>query len=1843
MSTIDWKTIKPDTVETIRHIPHQYIQALVQLNLWEKFTEAFYDDDLTRLATDALLKPKVRKNLLKDFSEEKIIHFLDTVTPAIRRHLLHILIEQADTVPVSVQVGDNLYKNMDKHLWVYHFSHEVFSLLPIETLRVAFRARIKIGHAKTDVMLFKYAADPSNSYDKKKFDKTNYCFLQAHHFAPQRYLAKRKAFAELIADLLIEGLNGYAKKKRKYIQFVLVPFTQVFFQFHEIWGSNKAIIKRVNEAYMKFPFHLTKKFNFVNLITCNSTYDSYFQFHEIIKYGILSQDDIIMKLIPKVFKFEFELPLEKTRCLKQIISNIIYVANVSTIHFYRSLVTISETQKDHPLAFIWPNLMKLSKEYFTKEFNDGNYHFLNQLARKLTTNSHEEAIQYQSNQFTFTYDFIMNLFNDLIRHTIDNKEAIVKESPEKYTRHMTAIFTALILERRWKDDLNLCFNVMNTPFFYLKPELRDEILTEMMCDPTGKKNLSVELTKEVSTVSLTLSLLFDDLKKLVGAIARNKLNATDDFGFQAAISVNFPPSLTQLSRKVEEYKGRVHIFERFLLPMLRHKNIAIARKAYQLYKTFVNKVLFTAARLNNDSLFEAASQCHYRLCRFLSSKVHANLQSFVIHEFTTTVVTPQSVYAGLKSNKDYATFVFDNLISKFPFTTDYVKVTMLPILHTLLHASYSTAFPGIGEVCGKLTTMVVTRLFNEMPAAFECPSTDSNHPCDSVVQFPPSEVRVNSIKALRNAQGSLLFPEKLVTRILKNYLKDNRKSVDKVSLTVTGLYIDPKLLTPELVKSFRSIEISAGSEPFLAVVNCLKEKIAQYRSEMYKRPTTRLIELLIHKLYHGGGRLFTNLSTFRDLPVVPFDYEQHNTENTYTKNVNRWFKQTFTIKHTTADVVKCFLPEDTFMYRLFSNPNLNFTDVDEVLVYKPLTKEQEEKDKQNPPKKQHVSASVTVSPRPDPSVVLRLRKNDQKQKPKRKPCPKCGHLNPAQDKKPPSKVDHEDWMDVISWQLIKPFLQVDAAKFCEAIKNDGVSLFNFVQMLYFSLKDNHKCEESLNLVSSLLDLCFKDLLIVDPEPTQENPNPKPTPTLFMDNDGTIIGSIPPFVVKEPKQRRGGRKPTVKTSGMQKYMGTKVLIAYLSSIMSLKLSLNHIDTSIFCKSLIEVLSLPPPDIKKRIGDDNYSFYADHLSSGLLRHLNFGKQLKDLKWATSFESQTYECFFRLFSCDAIHHNALEWINQLLLSISNVDERNAIISSFVSALTQNSFNYTLHARTRTVAWCLDTRYVGFPLPNYCIDYLKALAQDTKLHIDVRKTIAAGSVAYFKSRALVGAGTEQFDELFEILKKIYDTSKNNMAPTFCQLVRPKYCENLANESPLYRALMPADSRPESYLTPQNFGRLSMPHTGAWKEPHERFVSSFIGASLLSKDENVLQLAIQVLTKLHIRGGETAHKIAPFITAAFKEFNVLLPSAILINFMFNFCLQAPHTTFEGLIDGFVSIFTKTRTVLDEINNAQMKLFWTFDNNFRQNMYEPINKICGIFIGCLENVIHEKKDKEDFSVICGISKRILAALDGDKPVTAFYDPFDKLRNSFAVAADDDLMAALAGEPGEESLIRLLSFAHHHTLTSCLRIPFPSYAIQCFHKNNTSMTLNVIKTIKDWPLDVAQDTKLNQQLNQLFRHLVNTIGKDNEEFIELLPSLWKFAWFSGGGVYPVPHASMTTGGFAFGATKEAAFLNGGGGRGRGRVLHKAMARVPAPCAPMCAMAARPMEPPSFDHAMMLSNSLCTQSAEPKLFGALGAAKCESIEMECCADECAESAPEEDGAATMDEDEDDAETFGLGFLD
>jgi hypothetical protein len=631
-------------------------------------------------------------------------------------------------------------------------------------------------------------------------------------------------------------------------------------------------------------------------------------------------------------------------------------------------------------------------------------------------------------------------------------------------------------------------------------------------------------------------------------------------------------------------------------------------------------------------------------------------------------------------------------------------------------------------------------------------------------------------------------------------------------------------------------------------------------------------------------------------------------------------------------------------------------------------------------------------------------------------------------------------------------------------------------------------------------MIINDLLIQDPSPSKANPNPIPPQTLFRNELGQIIS--PKF---EPISRSKHVSNQICNSGLPQYEGTKCLLAYISYIMSLPNISPFLNCSIFSEQLIKFFKHPLSDLKKRLGNDNKFGFIDYLSKLIISLVCFDEDFQPEKLTPSSLSPSISIFISVLSNNIFCDSVLELINFKLLHSSNLKSRCSIISSLILIHSLPNILFSTSFSRKLISWSFESRIVGIPLPQSSIDFANQQSKSAKVHIDIKRTIISSIVSYFKCLAMAEKGPIQFDELFEILQTVFNSCRTIIAPTFCQLVRPKFCRYLSNLSPSYKELLPESSSPRSLLSPQFYGEISMPHKiEIWKEKYEKFITSFLGTNLLSKDAHLLQLTIQVLTKIGVHNGEISIQIAQFILKTFEAFNVLTPSSILTSFIFNFCFSSNNQEFTQTINEFVKIFGKCRFQLDNTNLSQIEHIWFEDDKYDEKIYQPLTETFSIFEASLSHILSNTFKEADLKSICSLSKRILIELEGEGSPIINFPPYLSFRNHIKITSNEELIKAISLDPSEEAMSHLIMFLKQSTLSD--QFPIPPFVSQVFTKNQNFLNINLLNELSEWPEELAQNKVSQDLLRTPIKLSLQKIGKDSETCKELLPKLWKFSVF-----------------------------------------------------------------------------------------------------------------------------------------
>jgi hypothetical protein len=157
---------------------------------------------------------------------------------------------------------------------------------------------------------------------------------------------------------------------------------------------------------------------------------------------------------------------------------------------------------------------------------------------------------------------------------------------------------------------------------------------------------------------------------------------------------------------------------------------------------------------------------------------------------------------------------------------------------------------------------------------------------------------------------------------------------------------------------------------------------------------------------------------------------------------------------------------------------------------------------------------------------------------------------------------------------------------------------------------------------------------------------------------------------------------------------------------------------------------------------------------------------------------QSFYRLLSSSVFHNAGTSVLIQEIQSLSSYARRQAFVSLFLSGFFTEAFTFTMHIRIRLTSWAVSPVIVGFPLPNFSLEFVSKLAEDEKLHIDVREVAKKNSPLHTT-------------ELFAVLDTTVTHARDALTPTCIWTIRGDLVQSLTAQSPAFAQLLPAEHNP--------------------------------------------------------------------------------------------------------------------------------------------------------------------------------------------------------------------------------------------------------------------------------------------------------------------------------------------------------------------------------------------------------------------------------------------------------------------
>jgi hypothetical protein len=1093
----------------------------------------------------------------------------------------------------------------------------------------------------------------------------------------------------------------------------------------------------------------------------------------------------------------------------------------------------------------------------------------------------------------------------------------------------------------YTDRMIQMLNAVGAAISHFDDEFHDDFILEVYRHPTnsGKINHSFEF----DTISaLNCLLQIRDLKKISSVF---KYKDLDEFGFAGKRSLNFPPLQTSKTKKAEaiEFES-VHPFELSLISsrLLAHQNEQISQAARSCYQLFTDKILSLVVK--NPALAKNACDMYFRLCRYCV-RDDPNLVEQV-------VVSPFIINAAVKAKSD----VIERVIAMLPSTS------MGKVLVNLFYTKYE-AFDddSVLEEGANLVKVVLPRCFENVEQTYE--------PHFYKISQEPRGLECT--RAAVDAVNAIVYNEKFRNMIFKSF-------GEKQTQNVYCIQIDTNLLSFDVEKKVQQLYYNINHK---ALYEALKQCYTIAQEFKPREPNSNPSNKMVQS-FNVANKVKDILERLGPLKVqIVRDFTALN--KMYGADANFHFdriisKYSIDLKFTeaTAPIFANLFPDQPVAYvDKYSDfyEMINF-----FMNFDPtITTIQYQKNLQMKKTPSIFNKSIRIFAEKDPASALLS-------------VPSVKYIKEGK-----KKFTLEPICTTFYERILTAILSVDSEKTTQLLlKYPG----SFVEVCGMIGMISSKCSTfggSTKIIANLLNEVFKDLLTVDPEPTEEEEFPQKAETLF-----TKFKAVKPE--QKLKRNRAGTPKNVAKIDDKRFSMNVALIAKLCGILREPIFAGKIDFSIFSESVLNFFKLSPELITERIGNQNSNFhnFAAQLAELYVSHVDFGKETKEDNWAASLPTE-FEIIARMLAVPVLIHKINSALISKVVMMPTVEERRAIITALESiTLHDEMYAPGLAFRIKVISLALSPKIMGMPLPQSSIDYIQKISKNENLTIDICRTIASAAVGYFQYQSILGAGPYQFDEIFEVLKSMNIPKFNLLTPHFSRLISNDIAMDFKCED-----IIPTSAQPSSVVFDPIVSPIEMPDKGVWTELHEKICATFIANGILSKNDKIAQLTMKTLTKLSSARSITTI-IAPRIAELINNFS-LNDNIISLNFAITFCMQKENSQYTETIEALVSAFKRFYEALENRAIEQAAAIWVGSVDYKQ--FNALNKIFSTTQNCIDDLLISAVP-EQAEYISKICSRLLEVSTSERPLAVIVPDYKNFANFLTIASYPQLGELYKNQP-----------------------------------------------------------------------------------------------------------------------------------------------------------------------------------------------------------------------------------------
>jgi len=1412
---VDWTKVGSLDEEVVKASPNLYIRIIVLKKDWNKLILSGNNPIYTEEVINSLRFQLVSKAIFKDKNAQEIVDLLDLAQKNVRYQLLLILVENFDKLPVAAEVGQILAKTVSERPWVFE-QPAIFSLQPQDVLKRILISPYSFTRQtyQTWQQLFGQTENSDSKEHKNVFVLT---------FNNPREWLPRKSFGDAVVDAYIEASDENRSSANECLQ-----------AFKDSWFSNKSLKLKVFNHILKHSDTTTSFYDFFS--GHFPSYDDYLLPIIFTKWNI--SDDSTPKV---VFNLEW---IMKNVALVQLQSDLNETSIPYRLGSFLSQIISGSlcTQLQNFLLILrddadtWTKIKVKLQEYILKKVLDKDFtNFLN-LVKCLEITSYQTPNNRTHSYFS--YDEILSMVTQIVTSVMDKKAEIVIYGADTYSEIMQKILSSLLLlSANGAQSLQTMGSYSSlVPLFLIPVDLKDRILVEAISHPNKTNPLAFPIFQWKKNDLLKLFLCFDSFELMGKTLPFGFTSKLDKYGFYIqpqAFSV--PPLPNAVKNLAVSITAPMHPWVKELIKSdsLTSTNDNVVLTALNLFKTFVLKMLNEADKSNDPEFLKRAVALHYHICRLCIAKQRDEVVSNFVTTFNSLIVHPLAIKVGLKADPDFAKTLYTSLIQIIPPTTmNNNQPLIMSVIYNLLdysgifNKSYNDKieffqpriesdkeiFALFDETCAKLLTDSISQLSSQVFSAFRPfhVSSPVSVPCNEINKFFIEAKRLSD-----NHWVTYRVDEKYKNLIIKNimgkkaakefrypaeFTAENRSIYDETIKVVNQCNTTMLFgITISTVSDF-----VPGFQTLSALLRGILPSISGYQPENHSKPYSK-ITLSFCK--YVIANLFRSVSFV--VPKLPESMQNKFTRIQYTQLVNKctfqFMASRVTIK-TFANLLKSLSkslnsanPSTELLIKVFDSEEL-YGIIEQASVFDPYPPETEKVLQLN--EDIHILSKITVRFEPNPEDALSMFKLDK-------------NVDASNFNVEPRKLQGDyKLFTIIAEPIVNTLLNLDAT--------EKEKLFNYHWYLYYTVQTLSTMIPKLDftsktltknwvLIGEMIKRLFDDLLIMDPEPTEEEPNPATLPRFFS------AGLFQPTNWQLQQTKRGkvmARSNTRSTRGTRVKPSAAVQRAQnlarnqqtykpkprrgVTTTPATSQGYTY-NTSIDTRFLIYTDPKATNTYEYRfLGEQNaYRFTLECIAKcfDMIRSLNIIltlEQKKSLLTETNFadsinqflslepsvisnkigDDDKYhisesiaemsiclepfietEAYTRLFGSELFVHGA---VSALLSHIySEVYEKRVVLVKQLTQIGKSGLSLTIHFLKNYVGLLMSPGLLSEKkddpfIPDWALDAIDLISDDEKMHTDVKKAIIANSVAFFRFLHLSGNSPEA-ESTAHIIERIF------------------------------------------------------------------------------------------------------------------------------------------------------------------------------------------------------------------------------------------------------------------------------------------------------------------------------------------------------------------------------------------------------------------------------------------------------------------------------------------------------------